>query len=209
MRAEKFIIGEMYHIFNRGAGKGNLFNCREDFSKFLFKIKNSNIPITGRLAAAYPKRLSIDARLVEIISYALLPNHYHFLIRQILEDGIPRFMHRLNMSYTKHINRKYGKSGTLYEGEYEAVHVTDSRQYRFLCAYINGNPEIHKISKSKEWEWSSCRDILGLRNGSLCRKQEVLDEFGGAESFEEYLCSVIDDTIIRKEEMKNLMIESW
>lgn len=97
-------------------------------------------------------------KLVEIICYCLNQNHYHFLLQQKKEMGIEKFMHKLDLGYTKYFNAKYNRSGSLFQGTYKAIHVKNDDQIFQLSCYINGNLEIHRICQAKNWPWSSYQD---------------------------------------------------
>ena len=113
----------------------------------------------------------VSHRLVDLACYSLLPNHYHFLIKQLTEDGISKFIHKLEMGYAKYFNYKYQRSGSLFAGTYQAIQVETDEYLIYLSGYINANPEIHGHAKSEKWPWSSYRDYLNLRPGIWSTKK--------------------------------------
>jgi putative transposase len=118
-------------------------------------------------------------QLVEILCYTLNPNHYHFILKQLVDGGVEKFMRRLGLSYCKYFNHKYNHSGTLFQGPFKALSIKDENHLARLSAYVNCNYEIHKIGKAENCKFSSYQDYLGLRNGSLCNKKIILNLFGG------------------------------
>ena len=77
--------------------------------------------------------------LVRIISFCLMPNHFHMLLEPLVENGIPKFMHRFCMGYVKYFNKRYGRTGALFEGEFKAVLAKHDAQFEHLPRYIHLN----------------------------------------------------------------------
>ena len=146
-------------------------------------------------------------KLVEIVCFCLNPNHYHFVLKQLAEDGISKFMHKLDLGYTNYFNKKYDRSGSLFQGTFKEAHIKTNEYLLYLSGYANGNVEIHKIAKAEDWQWSSYRDYLGLRNGTLCNKEIILSQFKSVEEYKEYVDLVIKNSSERKEEMKEYILE--
>ena len=156
--------------FNRQEAIGSLYE------KSLREKKNgSSAPFVGA-------ELPVPA-LVEIIAYCLNPNHYHLILKQNSEKGIEKFMHKLSTGYTNYFNKKNKRSGALFQGRFKAIHIDSNEYLLLLSAYINKNYFIHgyEISPS-DWPYCSALDYLGKRNGTLCKKEIILDQFAIAKS---------------------------
>jgi len=188
MRKTEFINNEYYHIYNRGVDKREVFSDSNDFLRFLKGMRefNSNLDKIKRdfvkrksvseLSSGYPE-LSSEA-LVDIICYCLNPNHYHLVLKQLVDGGISKFMHKLNLGYTHYFNRKYDRSGSLFQGAFQAVYIDNDEYFLWVSAYVNINAQLHGIiEKAENYPWCSYPDFLGLRNGTLCNKKAVLDQF--------------------------------
>ena len=145
--------------------------------------------------------------MVKIICYALLPNHYHLLLQQIENNGISKFMGKISNSYTQYINQKNNRSGSLFQGPFKAIQIKSDTQLLYVSAYINGNAEIHKITKAKQWKWSSYTDYLGLRNGNLCNKKIILNQFANMKEYGKYVNITIKKSTKRKDEIKQYLLE--
>ena len=122
MRKVPFVEGEFYHIFNRGVDKRNVFEDDFDFQRFMQSMDEFNTiePIGSIYENRYRKnklelrhsmsKSSQSEKLVNFICYCLNPNHYHFILEQLVENGIVKFMQKLGNGYTKYFNEKNKRS---------------------------------------------------------------------------------------------------
>jgi putative transposase len=167
---------EYYHIFNRGARHQNLFRDRSDWLRLLFNIlylqSNHQFTNVSRVIPNYSQEFGfslpaenleqvLTTRFVELVSFCIMPNHFHLIVKEVQKNGIATYMQRMIGGYTKYFNTKYETSGYLFQGPYKAVHVKDNRQLLYLSAYIHRNPrELHEW-KGREFEypWSSLQDF--------------------------------------------------
>jgi putative transposase len=217
MSQPQFTIGEYYHIYNRGVDKRNVFMNEKDFMRFLtcmdefnvmepigslFKLKRKTSTVSGRHRTSQTSQVSSQRfKLVEFISYCLNPNHFHFILKQLIKSGISEFMKRLGDGYTKYFNYKYIRSGSLFQGRFKAVHVDSDEYFLWLSAYVNGNAQIHDVIKeAKKYPWCSYPDYLGLRNGNLCDKDIILGQFKNLNEYEKF----VEESIPAMKERKDL-----
>jgi len=228
MRKTEFANDEYYHIYNRGVDKREVFLCEDDYVRFIVGMNEFNrMDAIGNL---YRKKylenlatkeakppiggLASDAeKLVEIICYCLNPNHFHFILKQLKVRGIEKFMQRLGTSYTMYFNKKYSRSGSLFQGPYKSIHIESNEYLLYLSAYVNANNFIHGYSKSigeslkKSWLYSSLLDYVGKRNGQLCNKEPILGQFNN--SFSECEKYINDNAFLfrEKKEMEKYILE--
>jgi putative transposase len=216
MRKIQLVENEYYHIYNRGVDKRNVFLDDFDYIRFLQSIQefNSVDPVgslyeknfrekkNGSLASPLEAKLP---KLVEIICYCLNSNHYHFILKQISEKGIEKFMHRLGTGYTKYFNQKYKRTGSLFQGPFKSAHINPDN-FIYLSAYINCNAEVHGIAKSEDWKWSSFLDYAGKRNGKLCDKEIVLDQFRNQKDYIDF-AKENAKAMKEKKEFEKLLLE--
>jgi putative transposase len=211
MRKTVFANEQYYHIYNRGVDKREVFLDEEDYLRFLTCLREFNNELIrearearrkfSELSSGAPELSSENFSLeevqplVEIIVYCLNPNHYHLMLKQLVENGIKIFMHKLGTGYTNYFNKKYNRSGSLFQGPFKAIHIDSNEYLPHLSVYINKNYFIHGYDKSKfleakpplgglasknspsEWKYCSVLDYLGKRNGTLCKKEVILDQF--------------------------------
>ena len=218
MRKTKFANNEYYHIYNRGVDKRDVFMDKKDFTRFLKGMRRFNV-LGAVLDTKCPNPsghfVSRTSKfLVEIICYCLNPNHYHFVLKQIADKGISKFMHKLEMGYAKYFNAKYDRSGSLFQGEFKDAHIDTNEYLLWLSGYVNGNDRIHNTTRSVHldtscrWQYSSYPDYLGLRNGTLCNQEEmkiILDQFPNAKEYEKFVEMVIKESRKRKDVEKYLL----
>jgi len=225
MRKLEFQTGEYYHIYNRGVDKRDIFIDKWDYIRFLQSMREFNqaepvgslyvqqeLKRKEKLKNKAPgtfKRLPEPKRklLVNVICYSLLSNHFHFMLKQVTDKGISKFMHKVSMGYTNYFNFKNNRSGYLFQGRYRAIHIKSDGHLFQLSGYINGNAEIHKITKAENWPWSSYLDYVGLRQGTLCKKQEILNEFKNINEYKNLIKIIIKESKQGKEEMKKYLLE--
>lgn len=206
----KIVVGNIYHVLNRGVDKRRIFQEDLDYLRFihdLFEFNDTN-PANNvgyfapsiDIASPYiggerkPRKL-----LVEILAFALMPNHYHLLLKPKFEDGIYRFMKKLNIGYAKYFNEKNHRSGALFEGRYKLVPVDQEAHFIHLPYYIHFNPldlvmpgwrkrEIKNYKKAMEflenYRWSSFLDYIGKKNfPSVTQRDFLMKFFDGPEQY--------------------------
>ena len=185
MRKTIFANGEFYHIYNRGVDKREVFLDEADYLRFLKNLREFNINLIREMRAKLSElnsesELSSGEQLVVIIAYCLNPNHFHLILKQISEKGIEKFMHKISTGYTNYFNKKYKRSGALFQGRFKAINVDSNDDLLYLSAYVNRNYFIHgyqgEISQG-DWKYCSAIDYLGKRKGTLCDKKIILDQF--------------------------------
>lgn len=200
MRNIKIAPGEYYHIFNRGMNKQNIFLSKYDYIRFLLTLMflQSSVVITNikRMIDYYvqhsvlhieetERQKIIRNRYIEIVSFCLMPNHFHIIVKEVDEGGISRYMQRVLNSYTKYFNKKYDKSGHLFQGPYKAVHIKDDRQLLYLSTYIHKNPTELSVWKNKEidYPWSSFQDYRNNRWIGLIETGIISEQFKNSEDY--------------------------
>jgi len=214
MRKLQFENGEFYHIYNRGNNKRAIFLKPFDLQRFLQSMIEFNVdgPIGSIYATSFNKeslrgsasKSSKSRRPVDIICYCLNPNHFHLLVRQLKDNGIKDFMHKLGTGYTMFFNNKHESSGGLFQGRYKAIHVDTNDYLLYLSAYINLNSEAHQLrgsaSKLCQSSWDEYLGSKSLRN-RLCNTKIILSQFETPEDYKKFAEEAL--TVIKeKKEMQ-------
>jgi putative transposase len=162
---------EFYHLYNRGTEKRKIFLDRSDYERFLalLYLANGHEPVRienirrneqGRTLLKRVMETPPQKPLISVAAYCLMPNHFHLLVREESESGISRFMQKLSTAYTMYFNKKYERSGTLFQGKYKSRHAESDRYLKYLLAYIHLNP--HTSKTARIYEYSSYADFVGI-----------------------------------------------
>lgn len=212
MRTVSFVEKEFYHIYNRGVDKRNVFTSQEDLDRFFKGIEQFNTPkVLGSLARGH--RVSTGPRLVNIVAYCVNPNHFHFIIEQVAERGIERFMHKIGMGYAKYFNTKYKRSGALFQGKFKAKHIDNDEYLLHLSAYINLNHMAHgrghSVSTLAKTSWAEYTGMVAPGAG-ICKTEIILGQFKNKGAYKKFAESSLKSIVERKillEELEDTGIE--
>jgi putative transposase len=137
-----------YHVYARGGSRGKIFPEAEDYEQFIVLLKRylSAEEVRDAYGVSYPNFYN----KIELLAYCLMPNHFHLLVYQHQQGSMPALMRCLLTSYSRYFNKKYHRSGPLFESRYKASMITDDAYYQHITRYIHLNP--------RQWrthEWSS------------------------------------------------------
>ena len=171
--------GGYYHLFNRGAHKQDIFLDQQDYSVFLSYLKLYLTPpnLQGSTLQVPPsKQLKNYADEITLLSYCLMPNHFHFLVKQNTPNSITQFIRSLSTKYSMYFNKKHRQSGSLFQGIYKAVQVVSEPQLIHLTKYIHLNPTDTNQSPT-DYSYSSLPNYLGQIRQDWLKPQEILDYF--------------------------------
>lgn len=186
-----------YHIFNRGSDKRDIFLETRDYSRFLkviYYYHFSNIKI--RFSIFNKSKIDFftplsDSRLVEIISYCLMPNHFHLLLKQVEDGGISKFLSQISNSYTKYFNTKNKRAGPLLQGAFKAVPIESDEQLIHVSRYIHLNPIVANICQNlSQYKWSSFTEFK--YGSSFSSTEEILKFFKSPKEYQTFLEEQID-----------------
>ena len=188
MRNLEFAEGEKYHIFNRGVDKRTIFHDQNDLDRFFKSMQEFNVvePIGSIYENRFNKENQLGhsvSKLVDFICYCLNPNHFHFILEQVTEKGIEKFMHRL-LGYSKYYNHKYKRSGALFEGSFKAVHIESNEQLLHTSVYVNLNDKVHGLGHGGSK--SSWNEYAGLEKKEICKKEIILEQFKNFTDYKEF-----------------------
>ncbi len=207
MRKTSIVLGEYYHIFNRGNNKQIIFLNDTDKIRFLILLLLLQSPLElkniKRLVKSYVQSSAlhnitetideiIKTRYIEILCFTLMPNHFHLTVHELKDGGISKYMHRLLTAYTKYFNIKYEKSGHHFQGPYKAVRIDDNNQLLYLSTYIHRNSRELKGWRNKEdlYPWSSFQDyISNNRWGNLLSCDLILSQFKSKKEYHKFVNS--------------------
>ncbi|MCW1967462.1 MAG: transposase [Anaerolineae bacterium] len=166
----QFIAGRCYHLYNRGNNRQNIFFEQDNYLYFLRLLKTHLV-----------------LQNIDIVAYCLMPNHYHLLVK-IDTDVLSNAMHDLSVAYTKAINKRFNRTGSLFEGRFKAIMVDNDTYLTHLSRYLHLNPvKAGLVSHAKDWAFSSYCDYVGLRNGKLPNPNVILEQFASRADYQLFL----------------------
>lgn len=219
---KEYVENGYYHLYNRGVEKRAIFQDKQDYSVFLSYLKSYLLPkdlkklrelLNSRALSSRERdkvlkqiRLNNFNDEITLLSYCLMSNHFHLLIKQKSANSIDRFMNSLILRYVMYFNKKYKRVGPLFQGSYKAVLVRTDEQLIYLTSYIHRNP-LPKFDNfgSKlqevvlEAQPSSYLDYLGKRESDWVNCEEVLSFFGRIDpqsSYQMFVEGTLDSTSI-------------
>lgn len=215
MRKTKFVEGEFYHIFNRGVDKRIIFQDNDDINRFFQSMKEFNVldPIGSIYENSFNNKklgnrvTKSKKKLVNFICYCLNPNHYHFILEPLVENGIEKFMQKLGTGFTRYFNEKYKRNGVLFQGPFKAVHINTDTQLLHTSVYVNLNDKVHQLGNSvTKLGKSSWREYINNDyKNSFCEKDIILGQFKNKADYkkfaEESLESILEKRDIDEKEL--------
>jgi len=146
-RRLQFERGEYYHVYNRGCNKENIFRDKQNYV-YLTHLFEEGLRIHHATLAAY----------------CLMPNHYHLLLRQDSESPLSDLIQDVFNRYVKAFNAWCGRTGTLFEERFRAIHIDDENYLMHLCRYIHLNPvRAGLVDVIEGWEFSDYLEWIGAR----------------------------------------------
>lgn len=224
-KKEKFVLGEYYHIYSRTILNIPEFKNRDNASKmaqtfllanstnsgqaFDYLRNNINTSLKGAL-----KISKSGEKLTEILCYAIMPDHYHLLVKEIKENGITDFIRKCNISIAKYINTKTERKGPLFESRFKSKHIHSNDYLLHLSVYINLNPldflsgKDWRENKIKDWKnerkkilnypWSSTKYFINnfsstydvdedLYSNIISGTDIIMSQFNGKDDYERFM----------------------
>jgi len=195
MKFIPFEIDRYYHIYNRGNNRENIFIEDDNYLYFIKLLKKYLIPI------------------LDIYSYCLLPNHFHLIVKIKAKKQLPLvirtgktklyqpFSNMFN-AYTKAINKRYARRGSLFQEHLKRKEITDEKYLRSLIIYVNTNPTHHGIANYSDYKFSSYRELV-TEKSELISKNEVITLFEDIDNLQ----YVLQQKKINIEAIKDIIFE--
>jgi putative transposase len=209
-KLRQFEIGDIYHIVNRGVDKRDIFLKNQDYSRFILGLEffNSDKPVdiwtfieravggSDPPTALLAKRLEgergkLKNPIVELLAFALMPNHYHLILREIKSGGISFFMKKIG-GYSTYFNKQYKRTGSLFQSRYKSIKIEDDGQLATIFAYVHTNPvELveqgwkdlkvenfeNAVSFLENYRWSSYGDYIGKPAFPIVSSRQFFTDF--------------------------------
>lgn len=199
----------IYHVYNRGTDKRKIFLDPSYHSRFISILKHCliyNYPYSLlvrslKTAGSKAQKQRVFQQLetkriepfVKIISFCLMPNHYHLTLQQLSDKGVSNFMQRIGNAYTKYFNILQDRSGRLFENTFKAVLVESEEQLIHLTRYQHINPHSLDLTPKElvNYSWSSLPAYLGKKKPSFVNPEMVLSSFKDSQSYLDFVLAEI------------------
>jgi len=218
-----FTSGEYYHLCNRGLDGRIIVDSHQGYVRLLFLIlflqskKIFNHPSrevkdfikTGNFLDIAEEEIIASERTVNLICFCIMNNHFHLLVREETDGGIPFYIQRIENAYTRYFNLSHERNGHLFQGPFRAVHIETNDQLLYTSAYIHRNPRELKNFKNKEqlYQWSSFPDYLSTNRWPyLLNRELILEQFENSKEYQDYVDSSIAKLSL--EEMQELNLSN-
>ena len=181
MRKQSIITGEYYHIYNRGVDKRDIFSDKQDLWRFV----ESKTEIVVK---------PLSEPLVAIVAYCLNPNHFHFVLKQLVDGGVAKFMQKLQGGYTYYFNVKHSRTGALFQGTFKSQLMGNENYFNKIIGYVNKNYQIHNILREKgelvfasDYEYENNKfKIISKTEG-----ERILEIFDSSKNFKKHCDEII------------------
>jgi REP element-mobilizing transposase RayT len=204
-----FTNNEYYHIFNRGTDKRVIFtnkNLQYFFLRRMVELNNTDVNANNRNSRNNGKENFVfgdGEKLVEVVAYCLLPNHFHFVLKQLIDGGISKYMQRLGSSYSTLFNQEYGRTGGLFQGKFKAKHISGDYSLPTVATYVNLNYKHHFINPKENLVKSSIFEYYDSEVGDkICSEKEVqkvMQMVGGVSEYKKYSKQISNYFIDKRE----------
>jgi len=219
-RLTPLVNGQAYHIFNRGIDRRPTFTNKRECQRAieainLYQFSNPPLKLSKFLKLADEERNDIvktliaTEKLIEVLSYCLMPNHFHFLLLQKKEGGIAKFLSNFQNSYTRYFNTRHERDGSLFLDQFKAVRIETEEQLVHVSRYIHLNPHTGFVVKTLEelesYPWSSFSYYI-IEKSPYVDSNMILSRFGKAEEYKQFVFDQAD--YARKlKEVEHLILE--
>lgn len=220
-RKTVFASGEYYHIYNRGVAYQPIFKNKRDYERFILTLsyyRFHNVPLRLSKLLQLSKELRNDMlsslykdnkKTVEIITYCLMPNHFHLLVKQIDNGGISKYLRQSINSYAKFFNTKYKRVGSLFQDMFKAVRIESDEQLIHVSRYIHLNPLVSYLVNKKEllgYPWSSFQSYVEKSDDDFIATESVLAHFKNGKKYYQFVLDQ-EDYGKKLEHLKHLVFE--
>lgn len=191
-RSTPLVNDQIYHVFNRGIDHRPTFTDKKEFERAMITLSyyqfSNPMKLSKLLQLPSENREKVlseleskNDQLIEIVCFCLMPNHFHFLIKQLKENGIAKFLSNFQNSYTRYFNTRNKRTGPLFLDQFKAVLVETDEQLVHVSRYIHLNPLTSFVVKNfedlKDYPWSSFGEYLFKNYNMVCSKESVLNFF--------------------------------
>jgi len=172
----------------------DIFKDDQDYRNFLKRLKltlgKEDLQSPSLHSSGGLRIRPLPKESFSIVSYCLMPNHFHFLIRQNNNVSISKLITKVCGSYSKCFNQKYDRVGHLLQDKFKSVLIENNEYLLWLSAYIHQNPKVAGlVNDLVDYKWSSYSEYINKENKLLCDKDIILDQFKNVNEYIDFVDS--------------------
>lgn len=188
-RKNQLANGEVYHVFNRSIAEFKILNTEQDYQRMLYLFKYFQVT---KPPTKFSKFIDLEAvkqgdffsyfdlitkeqeKIIQIISFCLMPTHIHLTAKQLDTNGISLFMSNVLNSYARYFNTKHHRKGPLWESKFQNVFVKTNEQLLHLGRYQHLNPVTALlVGRPEQWKYSSYNEYISGEE-QICQFNDLL-----------------------------------
>ncbi|MEK7188729.1 MAG: transposase [Patescibacteria group bacterium] len=205
LRKVLLTTNEFYHVLNRGVASLPIFRKVSDYKRFLslvdyYRFSDANLSYSKFADFSSEERIKFkDKNLnnpqVEILAYCLMHNHFHFLLKQVNDNGILKFMSSLQNAYSKYFNIKTDRNGPLSQGRFKAIWIENEEILLHISRYIHLNPSTSYLVNSENltsYKWFSLPEYIGGVQSLFINTGLILNTAGGIKNYKKFVFDQLD-----------------
>ena len=220
-RQVPLITQEIYHVLNRGVARAPIFTDKRSYSRSLqsldyYRFIESPVKLSHFLVMSMQDRqLLMDTlekenkKYVEIYCYCLMPNHFHLLLRQLVDNGLSKFIGKAINSYSKYFNIRGDRDGPLLQGRFKAVRIETDEQFIHVSRYIHINPYVGKIIERNQlldYLYSSLPQYISEKNQYIIDQSLLRSYFRKAKDYRQFILDEADYKRLKRD-FEHIMLE--
>lgn len=168
----KFIKGQIFHICNKSIANYGIFKDPKNAKRFIKGLNyyndskhKLNLALYLRSEVNKQEKINLllpkEKRIVKIISYCVMPDHYHLLLKVLTDKTTPKYIGDVENSFTRFFNTKFKRKGPLWQSRFRRVEIKTDEQLLHVSRYIHLNPTTADlVNKPEEWTFSSYREYI-------------------------------------------------
>ncbi|MBI2049502.1 transposase [Candidatus Roizmanbacteria bacterium] len=220
-RLMPLVNNQIYHVFNRGIDHRPTFTDKSELTRGImvidfYRFAKPPMRLSKFLKLSNEERDSVsknirdrNEKLIDMLAFCLMPNHFHFVLRQLHDDGISKFLANFQNSYTRYFNVKGRRNGPLFLDQFKAVRIETDEQLLHVSRYVHLNPLTSYVVKGfkdlLKYPWSSLGDYINSKS-LICELNTVLGFFKNKRDYKTF---VEDNAGYQREldEIKHLVLE--
>jgi putative transposase len=165
----KFYDKCFYHIFNKSIANFGIFSKSDNALRFIDNLEYYNNVKTKISLSVYLRKNSLNTDLllpkedsiIKIISYCIMPDHYHLLVKIIHMEKFSKYINNVEASFSRYFNIKNNRKGPLWQSRFKSVYIESNEHLLHVSRYIHLNPTTkYLVDNPEDWNLSSYKNFI-------------------------------------------------